>query len=401
MTGKKSKILWGCLGAAVVVGAVWWGVSNRAPKSTLVRQEVPVAAKIDEEAQSITKTPTEAQEGVIEASLAIFDVLAAYGWSSPEALQHFGALLQRAGIQLDFKNLNQKQSTEAVLQWLLTLIQETQLKFWNRQGGKERWQTKVLPWIQADPKGVAEDITALGLTSSVLPKFGPKGTVCILGAAGHRMQARLRFLKQLIQTDQLAPEQIILLSGERKVSVGVDGSENELKALATKRGVEAWQDLTEMDLLKDLVESDAFFQAFKVVPVFTKANTRTDGSIQRPTTQTTVMEWLKTNPPVGTVYMISNQPYVSSQEACIRSVFVAQNRTGDQLQVVGEGYDEGEPTNEDIKSWVEALGGTLRAAAPLVLKQLGITIPRSLMPEFQKLYQNDALATSLLRRLGA
>lgn len=328
------------------------------------------------------------------------DLLAAYGWTMEAQQQAFCHLLKSATVELDVTDLNKPQTTEEILSWLLTLIRETQAKFWNRQGGKERWQVGPLPWMQQNKDKTWTCLTQLGFVEAVTPASGSTGTVCILGASKGRMLARLQFLKTLIQDHKIQPKCIVLLSGERLVSEKIDGSPEELQKIAVAFDHKSWHEVTEMDILRYLVSQDPFFKAFEVIPVDTKATLNAEGAPCRPTTQSTVATWLAQNPQPGSVFFISNQPHVNPQEAGILSVFMANHTKGFEIKTVGAAFQhEGFPSAEAIKQGVEAIGGTLRALAPLILRKHEVSIPPSLRGEFQKMYQNDPYLTALLQEL--
>lgn len=340
--------------------------------------------------------PAEAPNEITSRS----DLLAAYGWTTPAQQRALCQLLQHASVQIETDQLDKKLALEENLTWLLRLIRETQAKFWNRQGGKERWQVGPLPWMEIHKQSSWACLKTLGFVQAVEPTQGAQGTVCLLGASKGRMQARLQFLKGLVQSGKLQPKTLVLLSGERFVTEKIDGSREELERIAQRFQRESWQKVTEMDVLRYLINQDHFFRSFKVVVVDVGAHKNPDGRTTRPTTQSTVAAWLAQHPQNGPVFFISNQPHVQAQDAGIRSVFASTQTQGFEVYTLGEAFaPKVEPTAEMVKQGVEALGGTLRTLAPVILARQGITLPTSLKEEFSRLYQNDPYLTVIVQSL--
>lgn len=326
------------------------------------------------------------------------DLISAFGWTTPEQQEAFCSLLKRAYVELETRNLSTKQDTDEIVDWLMTLIEETQEKFWNRKGGRERWQAFPLPWMHFRKEDTFALLSKLGFVQAVEPEPSSAGVVCLLGASRGRMQNRVQFLKDLIQQQKLKPTRIYLLSGDRPAVEKIDGPVKELKKVAAAYGYRSWRDITEMDMLRYLVEKDPLFQHYEVIVVNTHSTMDPKGTIRRPTTQSTIVEWIKSDPPVGPVFFISNQPYVQSQEAGILSVLIARNILGYDVKTLGAAF-EGTPTPELIKQGVEAAGGAIYALAPLALRACGTRLSLTQRRDFTRIYLRSSYANKVLSKL--
>ena len=335
------------------------------------------------------------------------DLLAAYGWKTPEQQEALCQLLKYAGVELDLENLQDQQPTEELLIWLLSLINETQAKFWNRQGGKERWEISPLRWMKDHCAQVWPSLGKLGCLHAVEPEIGSCGTVCVLGASKYRMESRLRFLVNLMRQQKLCPTQLILLSGERLAtrdseSKKVDGTEEELELIAKRYGRASWEKVTEMDILRFLVEKEPNFANLEIVVVDTPAHQRPDGTVQRPTTQSTIERWLDQHPLPEKVFFISNQPYVQYQSSVI-GVALRGHPNGEkcEMNVIGEAFiPNATPSEENVKQGVEALGSLIRAKALLILLDKRVELTQSMVDEFRKIY-NDPASLAAVESLKA
>ena len=351
---------------------------------TVVEQQAPIAAL---------------QKEVTQQPISRADLFKAYGWTKPDQQKALCQLLKFASVQVDTTHLEKEWPQEEILNWLLELIRETQAKFWNRAGGKERWQVGPLSWMVNNTNASWDCLKTLGFVSAVEPKNGSRGTVCLLGAAKGRMQARLQFLKELINRGKLQVEKLVLLSGERLVTEKVDGSREELEKIAHFSHKDSWEKVTEMDILRYLVDQDPELKKLPIVVVDTKAQQKSDGTWARPTTQSTVAKWLEESPADGPVYFISSQPHVQPQTAGILSVFKAKKMPDGEIQTIGAEFAAETPTAQMVKQGAEALGGALRAMAPMVLARLGIALPNKIKEDFVELYKNDPYLLAIVERL--
>ena len=183
------------------------------------------------------------------------------------------------------------------------------------------------------------------------------------------MENRLAYVATLIQAGRLKTQNLILLGGEHYVTQGVDGTLQELEELAQKWGKHNWEQLTEMDLLKNVYDRSALSKdpALKVHVINTPQSVTPDGQRLRPTTQSTIVAlstWQKQSPSLKKIMFVSNQPYVHYQEAVIR-LALKEQKSPIQAEIIGEGFENTQ--GQTIGLLMGALGSYLWAALPLFL----------------------------------
>ncbi len=86
----------------------------------------------------------------------------------------------------------------------------------------------------------------LGFIDAIPPTFTQSDAVCILGTTFNDVKERIEFVAKYLGNEKLKTENIILLTGERKVSVGADGDEQDLLAVAAKHNIRDLKNLTEL-----------------------------------------------------------------------------------------------------------------------------------------------------------
>jgi hypothetical protein len=304
------------------------------------------------------------------------DLFSYYGFSKPEQKKALMSLLSDTGIELPH-------GTDDV--WLYTLIDLTQKKWVRRTHGQDRWQVpkdRIL-----NPQRLLQNLKILGFVLPIRPNILKTDVLCILGARGPTMKERIQYAEKLISRG-LKVGNIVLLAGERPVTVGVDGSEKMLMDLAQQRGLRHWKYLTETDLIQNIWNQSPLSR--QNIPITTIDTPR--GALPRPTTQTTMLEliaFLKKNPHIHHVTFISNQPHVAYQQTLIDSVLRLKGVTL-SYQVVGQGANS---TFSHALSILAELGSYLWAKTPDVLcRMAGRSKPfRTKAPSWQKLYSHNPL----------
>jgi hypothetical protein len=229
------------------------------------------------------------------------------------------------------------------------------------------------------------------------------------------MKNRLSFAAHLIDQG-FQTEQLILLTGERYITVGIDGTEPELQAIAKEFGLSDVKKLTETHLLRHAYQESSLAQCALCVPAGSApagsapagsapAGSATPWSVHiidtprrdlpRPTTETTAVDlaaWLKTQPQIRRVIFVSNQPYVAYQRAVLQAVFTREYPAC-AITVVGQAADATEPP----QTLVEALGGTIWAAMPAAMHKLKITVTEpQARAALETLYKKNPLIFSQL-----
>jgi hypothetical protein len=199
------------------------------------------------------------------------------------------------------------------------VITETQ-KRWLRKPGQERWELAelspeqklfVLKWAEEQ-----------GLFAPWKPARKKYDKAFILGATTYRMQKRLNYLKKL-WVQGIRFNKIVWLTGERPLDQRVDGlierCSNESEAARI-----LWE---ETDLPSEMRQLPVVFIA---VPMKIEGS-----SLKRPTTEDTLIAWLKTDPQPCSAFFVSDQPFCGYQFAVVKTCMPESF----DFEVVGEGID--------------------------------------------------------------
>lgn len=314
-----------------------------------------------------------------------------YGFTHQAQKQAIKSLLQRADIVVGTGTLDdfftRNVSQEQLVKDMVTVVTETQQKFFLRAGGKERWEIAELPWMEQDKEQTLSSLKTLGFVDAYVPHSKKFDALCILGATKAGIAKRLNYAA-VFMAQGGAANIVILLGGERYVTMGadLDGTEDELKALSAEHGIADWHNLTETHVMNNAYDhSDLKKYGLAVDTINTLR-----GDLPRPTTQTTIMAlitWLYEHPDVKSVLFFSNQPYVLYQRAIIEAIFRDQ-KVAITFEVAGPSVAK----VDDIKSILEGLGSYLWAAMPGVLYNMHITVAQEdLKQSLQLLYGKNPL----------
>ncbi len=187
------------------------------------------------------------------------------------------------------------------------ILKQTQSK-WLRQANTERWDIKDSKTHKYD-----KYFKELGMVNPLYPTTKKYTYVAILGATAPTMITRMDFLKFLIEKKFISFEQLVILTGTRK-----------LNPLADKKKINNAFYLKKISSFKTETEVAIFLseQIFVKTNVINQANINIISAIKytgsRPNTGDTVKAWLKQNPKSGTILAISNQPYIGRQHAVLQ-----------------------------------------------------------------------------------
>jgi hypothetical protein len=313
-----------------------------------------------------------------------------YGFISPKQKEAVQTLFQQSSIIPVGMTLDQvfllRDTQEEVANDIIDVLEATQRKFIVRSGVQERWEAKALAWMGQDKDETLSSLRTLGFVDPIAPKQKKVDAVCILGAAAPRMADRINYLDYLMQSG-LTTKAVILLSGERYVIKGVDGTKEELIQIANKAGLEDWTKLTETDLIKEQYRNSALYNSNDIDVYIVDVP---KGNLPRPTTQSTVLEltnWLKTHDGIRNIVFVSNQPYVHYQRAIIDAIFKA-NKVHVKYEVVGSEAK----ALDNLQPILEGFGSYVWAATPTVFSEMGIQIKNELIKKLLKeLYANHPL----------
>ncbi len=321
---------------------------------------------------------------------ALSHILDEYGFVDVEQKQSLQDLFKQASIIPPDKSWEdifpKRAAQDELLLDLVKIIEETQEKFTIRSGTQERWEVQPLEWMQRNEERLLHNLKVLGFVEAVSPKVKKVDAICILGARKKIMAERIKYVEFLQKTDSLQAKAIILLAGERYVTEGVDGTEEELSHIAKIFKLDDWRKLTETHLIQYLYNrSELYKSSLPVYVIDTPAR-----ELPRPTTQTTILElisWLQNHDGIQSILFISNQPYVKYQGIIISLTF-KEKRNDIVYEIVGPSVAQ--PSN--IPSIIEGLGSYIWAASPTVLARLNVDlINPGIKAALKKLYLKHPL----------
>lgn len=181
-------------------------------------------------------------------------------------------------------------------------------KEWLRKPGTERWD--INPNLRQELYDKLEPILkklglidAIMLNDNVVPDY-----LVILGATSKSLNVAFSFTDKLLEKFKEKKPKVIVLVGQRVIT---DEAEKaflkQCNAPATVK--------TETDAAKFLINLYPQLKSSKSI-IFVD----TPGSLnQRPTTQDTIKEWLKSNPKFGNIVAISRVPFVQYQDTVLRT----------------------------------------------------------------------------------
>lgn len=324
-----------------------------------------------------------------------------YGYRSDKQKQAVRYLYRLSGVNDIGRMFDEETFDDNQLAAKITdFVGEGQSKFVRRKNDQERWHVGTEDWMRepANHTGIANALNTLNLLEGRLPAQQDVDAVCILGATKKTMENRLNYAHRLLGDESLdMPKYLLLLAGERYVTLGVDGSEEELQQIARRLHFKGGlKDLTESDILIDLYRNSDLYalldENFDLIDT-----PRND--LPRPTTETTVRklcEWLRAHPNVRSIVFISNQPHVDYQEAIISQVFAQENITV-SFEVVGSEHILADDKSRSTA--LAALGSTLFATTPIAIRDLKLNISdRTTINKLLELYGNQKLILSELEK---
>ena len=287
------------------------------------------------------------------------EMLVRFGFVTEEQQKAFEDICEKAGVALP-----DRFGTHELLQ----LVASTQERFVNRADKQERWETEALDWMQQNEDHLKEDFINLGLVNAALPSKTHYDAVCVLGARRSEMEKRIKFVERLVKEGYYF-DWVVLLTGARPATVGIDGTLEEIEEIAQHFGING-SEVTEAYIFKYLYEMSSLSKGhFNLLVIDTPAK---DG--RRPTTQTTVEDfckWCEGQPgKIEDALFISSQPHVAYQKAIIKEIF-RQNNCDLSFRVAGDSYV---PNDNSVKTLAGALGSYIWVASPNVLRSLNFEI---------------------------
>ncbi len=283
------------------------------------------------------------------------EVLSAYGFVEEAQQDAFRSICEKAGVKLP-----QTFGTNEILK----LVADTQKNLVNRVDKQERWETTDLSWMTANSTSLQKEFHVLGFIDELIPQKKNFDAVGVLGARMSAMDERLKFVESLVARGY-SFDKVVLLTGERYATPGVDASKEKLEEIAHHFGIDS-EKLTETYLFKYLYEKSSLNQKFELVVINTPQR---DG--RRPTTQTTVedfCDWAKIHEEVKSVLFISGQPHVLYQKAIVTAAL-----SGKASEISPE-FAGHRTLDVSSKTCAGALGSFIWAYTPTCLRKLGLTV---------------------------
>jgi hypothetical protein len=291
-----------------------------------------------------------------------------YGFTSASQKEALESLFKQASVIPAGSSLSTlfppRQSTEERVNDLLTIVEKTQEKLVIRTGTQERWEVAPDQWMKENVEQNYAHLKTLGFVDRIVPAVKESDAACILGATRPVIAKVMSYSDTLIDENLLHPNNVVLLTGERYVSLNVDGSEEQLTSLAQKINTDHWSKLTETHLMVDEYNTSPLHDK----KIATHVIDTPRGDLSRPNTQTTTLElikWLRTRPDIKHITFVSSQPYVQYQKAQIDLIFKEQD-----VEVTYEVIGPQAKQSETIKPVVEGLGAYLWAQTPAIISDL-------------------------------
>lgn len=303
-----------------------------------------------------------------DSKVSLEEVLDSFGFTAEGQKDAFKFICEKAGVPLP-ERLGAHE--------LLQLVVSTQERFVNRADKQERWETKDLNWMAQNVEDLNKKFVDLGIVDATLygfkqytqPNCMQYDAVCILGARKSEMEKRIKFVERVVKDRRYSFNWLVLLTGARPATIGVDGTMEEIAEIAQFFGIESGE-VTEAHIFKYLYEKSSLNNGeFKFLMIDTPAK---DG--RRPTTQTTVEDfclWINAHPgKIDQALFISSQPYVDYQMAIIEEI-LQQKDSNLKFKVAGDLYV---PGNNSVKTLAGALGSYIWAGMPNCLRRFGFKI---------------------------
>ena len=171
-------------------------------------------------------------------------------------------------------------------------------------------------------------LTDICLINAIYPEQENYDYCIVLGATAPTMRARFAYAIELWQQG-VSFKELIFLVGQRMLDPQIETNDLLYPTNTILPIKQTWkkpnnQPKTETDAARILCEQTAlppkFIDAVKISFVDTQGKTNSQGAYLRPTTGDTVHAWLAQNPKAGSILAISNQPFVSYQNAVLKTL---------------------------------------------------------------------------------
>lgn len=230
----------------------------------------------------------------------------------------FGYLIadEKTKLTQEIKEIVQITGIQPIPQNLTDLTEITQ-KQWLRKPGTERWDIDPKKHQELQEKlnhylNQLQLTTEISLDNTFVPNY-----FLVMGGTAKTLKLRLSCAEHLLSSINCKPE-IYILVGRRDVSA------EEKEFLNNYPGSENIK--TEVEVARFFINKINLFPLLKsilndnsIVDTPGKYNVE-NNQYQRPTTDDTVNEWLKSKPKPGKICAVSTAPFVQYQDAILRSL---------------------------------------------------------------------------------
>ncbi len=183
----------------------------------------------------------------------------------------------------------------------------------------ERWdeQNELFALLEGKKQLLIDDLDNLGMLKEIKPTKNSYDYILLMGATTETVKKRLNYLAHLKKDHAVIFKKIILLGSDRPLL------ERE------KVGLPAHV-ITENQMLLHLIEHHPLLRDDEIIVIDSPMIQKPNGTLARPTTDTTIINFAQTAPHDGSCLVISNAPYIIRQTK-------ATKRLLDQTRFTTEG----------------------------------------------------------------
>lgn len=211
------------------------------------------------------------------------------------------------------------------------------------QANKERWEMDLR--FEEKREQAIPLLNELGCIGTIWAQKEHYTYALVLGATGSVMQRRLDFLYEEWQRG-VRIDTIILLTGARDLDPKIENYPEGLR--------------TETDLFVHLFNQHPLNGLAPHLVIDSPKQILENGTVRRPTTASTVTDWLATKPKPGSCLAVSTQPFVGYQEAVLRSLLPRSF----EVEAIGPKIEQNYPLSiylDNFAKWLkyeqERIGG--------------------------------------------
>ena len=186
------------------------------------------------------------------------------------------------------------------------LVKVTQ-KSWRRPNDKERWEIQEI--FENKRQELLPIFTRMGLVNALTVARSSYDHILFIGAIIPNMQKRIVMFKNMFEG--ILYKDIVVLSGARDLTLS---EQEQVERLGWKP-----TPVTEAQVIPFLFAQEGF-KMEKVMLIDVPKIEKSPGVWARPTSEDTLEKWLMTKPTVGSILIISSQPFCCSQKIVVESL---------------------------------------------------------------------------------